>query len=445
MSRETLRFTRNDTMPAHPPRTRRFPAQVPALLLCLAVSVSAAGLSTGMVVSGQDGAVVIDFCYVGSPADKAGLLPGDVISLIDSQAVAGMSAEQVEALLAGKGKAITIEYNRPPFDVQQTVEVVPAELRRPRQLFPVPQGMMWGFIDETGQMFLPPMFEYADFFSQGLAAVLTDRGFGYIDMTGRFKVEPGFDHASGFSDGLGRVLSDSGYGYVDLEGRLVVEPHYDQALRFSSGMAAVEKDGRWGFIDRAGNLSVSLRFRDARSPSEGLAAVRQGGSWGFIDAKTNWELLPQYEWVQSFRGGLACVAERLGDDLRYGFINKDGRFKVPAEYEAATGSFSEGLAAVKKDGKWGYVDQTGAVRVRFTYDAAADFSEGLAAVCIGELWGYITKTGAMAIEPSFDQTDPFTDGLARVVVEGEVRYIDKSGNYVWEEWGLPEFEEPGER
>jgi hypothetical protein len=460
MSREIPRSSRNDTGRARPPRNPGSAATTTLtgviagqtscsrlstagfVLLWLAVSVAAAGLSTGMVVSEKDGVAVIDFCYVGSPADKAGLIPGDIITSIDSQPVAGMTVEGIEALLAGKKRAIIIEYNRPPLDVQQTVEVVPEELRKPRQLFPVPQGMTWGYIDEAGQMFLPPVFEFADCFSQGLAAVLTEDGFGYIDMTGRFKVKPGYDHAAAFSDGLGRVLSDSVYGFVDLEGRLVVEPHYDEALQFSSGMAAVAEDGKWGFIDRAGNLAISLRFRDARSPSEGLAAVRQGGSWGFIDAMANWELLPQYEWARSFRGGLACVAEHLGDDPRYGFINKDGQFKVSADYEAATGFFSEGLAAVKKDGQWGFVDQAGAVRVQFKYDAAADFSEGLAAVRTGELWGYMTKTGALAIEPCFDQADPFKDGLARVVIEDEVRYIDKKGNSVWEEWGLPEFEEP---
>jgi len=458
MSREIPRYARDDTDPARPPRGPgpAVPATLSglnaaqtsrgrlsaAVILLLCFVVSAAALSTGMVVGERDGTVVVDFCYVGSPADRAGLLAGDIISLIDSQPVAGMTVTEVEALLVGKKGAITIEYNRPPLDVQQTVEVVPEEPRSPKQLFPVPHGMLWGYIDETGQMFLPPMFEYADDFSQGLAAVLTEEGFGYIDMDGRFKVKPGFDHAAAFTDGMGRVLADSLYGFVDLEGGLVVQPQYDEALQFSSGMAAVAKDGKWGLIDRGGNLTVALRFRDARSPSEGVAAVLQGGSWGFIDARANWELLPQYEWVQSFRGGLACVAERLGDDPRYGFVDKDGRFRVPAEYEAATGFISEGLAAVKKDAKWGYVDQAGAVAVRFTYNAAADFSEGLAAVRTGELWGYITKTGAVAIEPCFDQADPFSNGLARVAIEDEVRYIDKKGNSVWEEWGLPELEEP---
>lgn len=52
---------------------------------------------------------------------------------------------------------------------------------------------------------------------------------------------------------------------------------------------------------------------------------------------------------------------------------------VKAQYEDAM-SFSGGYAAVKKDGKWGYIDETGKVVVDFQYFWAGNFSEGVAAV-----------------------------------------------------------------
>ena len=50
---------------------------------------------------------------------------------------------------------------------------------------------------------------------------------------------------------------------------------------------------------------------------------------------------------------------------------------IAPQYEDARG-FSGGYAAVKKDGKWGYIDENGDVVVDFKYDWAADFSEGVA-------------------------------------------------------------------
>lgn len=52
---------------------------------------------------------------------------------------------------------------------------------------------------------------------------------------------------------------------------------------------------------------------------------------------------------------------------------------ISPRYEAAR-SFSESLAAVKKNGKWGFIDQSGKTVIPFEYDYAFDFSEGLAVV-----------------------------------------------------------------
>lgn len=52
---------------------------------------------------------------------------------------------------------------------------------------------------------------------------------------------------------------------------------------------------------------------------------------------------------------------------------------VAPQYEDA-GQFSEGLAAVKKGGKWGYIDEEGNVVIPFQYDYAWGFNEGYAIV-----------------------------------------------------------------
>lgn len=52
---------------------------------------------------------------------------------------------------------------------------------------------------------------------------------------------------------------------------------------------------------------------------------------------------------------------------------------IAPQYEDA-GQFSEDLAAVKKDGKWGYIDHDNNVVIPFQYELAYDFSEGYAVV-----------------------------------------------------------------
>ncbi len=52
---------------------------------------------------------------------------------------------------------------------------------------------------------------------------------------------------------------------------------------------------------------------------------------------------------------------------------------ITPQYEDAR-NFAEGLAAVKRGDKWGYIDQSGDVRIGFQYDRAHSFSEGKALV-----------------------------------------------------------------
>lgn len=52
---------------------------------------------------------------------------------------------------------------------------------------------------------------------------------------------------------------------------------------------------------------------------------------------------------------------------------------IAPKYEDAS-AFYEGLAAVKQNGKWGYIDETGKTVIPFQYDLALQFSEGKAVV-----------------------------------------------------------------
>lgn len=54
---------------------------------------------------------------------------------------------------------------------------------------------------------------------------------------------------------------------------------------------------------------------------------------------------------------------------------------------------SEGLVAVKKDGKWGYVSTSNKIIIPFLYDYASRFSEGLGKVKRYGKYGYVDRYG----------------------------------------------------
>ena len=95
------------------------------------------------------------------------------------------------------------------------------------------------------------------------------------------------------------------------------------------------------------------------------------------------------------------------------------------------GSFTETLAPVRKDGKWGFIDQNGKLVISAQYFRVLPFSEGLAGVDLNGRWGFINESGATAITPGFNVVIPFSESLAtaRTKAKDQFGFINKQGNY----------------
>jgi len=64
------------------------------------------------------------------------------------------------------------------------------------------------------------------------------------------------------------------------------------------------------------------------------------------------------------------------------------------------------------------------------FSAAESFSEGLAAVKIDDKWGYIDRSGKIVIEPLFGLAMKFRNGLAVVHDGGRVYYVNRTGEII---------------
>lgn len=81
--------------------------------------------------------------------------------------------------------------------------------------------------------------------------------------------------------------------------------------------------------------------------------------------------------------------------------------------------------------KWGFVDSTGKLIIKNTYDNAREFEDGLAAICKQGKWGYIDHTNTMVIQPQFRSAFGFHEGIARVQnFDKQYFFIDKRGQSI---------------
>ena len=240
----------------------------------------------------------------------------------------------------------------------------------------------WGVIDTTGRTVIRPTYTQMtsdngemEAFHNGLAMVQSlgksDMGlYGYVDRTGRMVIPPRFTLASPFSEGIA-AATESGFrgvqqwGFIDRSGKWLIQPKFSWASEFVNGLAAVTLDGRCGYIDHAGKMVV---VPPTPAGEKDCATV-----WGdFHDGLSRWRF-----------GG------------KYGFIDRYGRTVIAPKFDLTFG-FSEGLAAVKVGGEWGYVNTSGQMAIPLRhYQSAGAFHNGLARVTTKDGYGYINHTGEM--------------------------------------------------
>jgi len=284
---------------------------------------------------------------------------------------------------------------------------------------------------------IKPQFENVSLwgFKNGQISVQAKGKWGLIDKKGNFLIEPISESIISFAEELAQFKFNNKYGFIDRKGNIVIEPKYDHATTFKSGLSVVTVDGLTGYIDKKGKYIVTPLYDTAYLfDDNGVANVELINEKGYIGKDENWKLKLNHNQycslVTEFHDGLSLI--RL-DIWKYGFVNKQGELIYESEKaDKIPRHFSEGLAQIEKNGKWGYINKNGKIVIEPQFDYAAQFSEGLAAVSIDDKAGYIDKTGEFIIEPVFKGASRFSEGLAWVETRrwSDGGYINKNGEFV---------------
>ncbi len=197
--------------------------------------------------------------------------------------------------------------------------------------------------------------------------------------------------------------------------------------------------------------------------------------WGYINQNGEFIINPIYKKCSEFsENGLAVIYE----SKQLLFINTNGKilttelrdFRLKEVFGFGLQGYHDGMVAVKKNDKWGYLDSKGKVAVELKYDkvtifdggyaiaktendffvinhsgeetkienpevdAVKKFSEGLAPFNNDDSKsGFIDTHGKIAIPAQFLSVGYFFDGLAWAkTFDKKVGYINKNGEWVIE-------------
>ncbi|MBO9199351.1 MULTISPECIES: WG repeat-containing protein [Niastella] len=117
---------------------------------------------------------------------------------------------------------------------------------------------------------------------------------------------------------------------------------------------------------------------------------------------------------------------------KMGIKTVDGEIIIPAIYDFVAHP-SDGLFTVTEGNYTAYFDTTGNQVLPFSnkYESYGNFTEGLARVMTNDKWGFINLFGEEVIVPKFHYTDEFSNGRAIVRNEKDLHgAIDEQGKLV---------------
>ena len=254
--------------------------------------------------------------------------------------------------------------------------------------------------------------------------------YGYINASGEIAIPFIYDEAGLFNEGLAPVtIGDKRY-YIDQAGNQILDvSQYESIDSFHNGYALVAKiiqEGEtnnyyYGLIDRDGNEVLPCLYGYyIQMLDDGFSIVSESNfaQEGVIDISGNIVIPIINDWCFAF-GDYICVSQ----NEKKGLMDKTGAVILPVAY-TSIGRLNEGLAAVQKDGKWGYIDETGQEVIPLQYEdyfinafeesIERDFSEGLAAVKVDDKAGYIDADGKVVIDCQYTGAYAFKNGVATV-------------------------------
>ncbi len=300
---------------------------------------------------------------------------------------------------------------------------------------------MYHYIDKEGRVFPGDDYHAADKFSDGLAAVCHKKTekWGYMDPTGKIVIPPQFDRAFEFHEGVAVIEDDGKYGYVDKAGRIVMQPQFDWAESMQEGLAVIKKDGKYGYMDKTGKIVIPPKYISADGFSGGVAIVKMetenGEKQGVIDKTGKWLFDLDYKILRSdyskpFENGTAVI---YTSNYKYGIINKTGKVLFPPKFDKVT-DFHGDLAAVQKGGKWGFINKKGEYVKKPAYDEFKFWNKDRIWVKKNEKWGLMDPSGKYIKKTQFKRIYPFElmklSEDKHIVFKNGAGIMDVNGNYI---------------
>lgn len=182
-----------------------------------------------------------------------------------------------------------------------------------------------------------------------------DEIYKIIDLNGNIVVDKTYTYIEELNNNYYIVANNKKNGIIDLTGKSVVDLKYDNIFKLDNTsllQANISKNNTVTLINE--NMKELVTMEKASvEVKDNYVKVFSGDETKYFDYSGN-ELTAQEVFPDN-----KLYAKKI--NKKWGFVDKNGELKVQNEYDMVTEFNEYGFAGIKKDSKWGVINQDGII------------------------------------------------------------------------------------
>lgn len=271
-------------------------------------------------------------------------------------------------------------------------------------IFVTKRNGKYGAVNQEGTTVLYP--EYDNVYTGGMYLnALKDKDIFIFDLNGN-KIETNEVSKTKTENANYYITIDKNnkYKVVDSKDNIIIDKDYTYIEYLPGDYFIVERDSKSGIIDSNGKSVIELKYDSISRINETdilqmetnknialynlnmkeivsmdnaiVKEVKDEKAYILLYSDTDFKYLDKKGNIltsQNLFENNSLFAKNING--KWGFVDKDGNLKVQNDYELATDFNKYGFAGIKKDGKWGSINQNGEVVQEPTYDLKRNIPE----------------------------------------------------------------------
>lgn len=271
-------------------------------------------------------------------------------------------------------------------------------------IFVTKRNGKYGAVNQEGTTVLYP--EYDNVYTGGMYLnALKDKDIFIFDLNGN-KIETNEVSKTKTENANYYITIDKNnkYKVVDSKDNIIIDKDYTYIKYLPGDYFIVERDSKSGIIDSNGKSVIELKYDSISRINETdilqmetnknialynlnmkeivsmdnaiVKEVKDEKAYILLYSDTDFKYLDKKGNIltsQNLFENNSLFAKNING--KWGFVDKDGNLKVQNDYELVTDFNKYGFAGIKKDGKWGSINQNGEVVQEPTYDLKRNIPE----------------------------------------------------------------------